>query len=415
MSFRKYSIMKRFILLVITSVLFTIGVSHQNYGQNKQPFTFELFTKAGQLDQKYYPIGWSENERYFAILILSESKYASLPEGHSFYFQILDVATDKLAYEKSFSGYEICASAEEDNYGNLLCDFSAKGIWEEYISSFVEVLKNFKINFSTPLSWSSFPFNTKKGELIHIKHIKEFKEKGIQSETITAINNQHGKKTIFKIEHESKYDKPNASYISGAFVSPSQKRLLIVKKSIHNGLEGDSDKNISFIGCHVEKGYIPLHDGLKLYENNFGQLKLKKNTPLSIKDLQVRFENLNITKEIGESDGPSYWHYSLGELASVRTTDKEHNTLHELWINNPTVSDQYDVFVGMTYDQLIKKRPDLKISTEHYHIYLYQDDSSILYEMSIGDTYQGPDQWTYTHDHLKKYTSRVTSIGWVEK
>ena len=70
MSFRKYSIMKRFILLVITSVLFTIGVSHQNYSQNKQPFTFELFTKAGQLDQKYYPIGWSENERYFAILIL---------------------------------------------------------------------------------------------------------------------------------------------------------------------------------------------------------------------------------------------------------------------------------------------------------------------------------------------------------
>ena len=77
------------------------------YSQTIPEVPINQFTQAGYLNSKYYPIGWSEDERYFALMILTESNYASLPEGHGFDFLIKDVVTDKDAYIKSYSGYDM--------------------------------------------------------------------------------------------------------------------------------------------------------------------------------------------------------------------------------------------------------------------------------------------------------------------
>lgn len=169
---------------------------------------------------------------------------------------------------------------------------------------------------------------------------------------------------------------------------------------------------VSLIGCHVKRSGISNPNGLKLYENSFGNLRLDKNTTLTISSLKSSFENLEITKSIAETDGPSITMYSLGSLGWAQTANQESATLHKLWIGDTRISDQYGIQIGMTYDELIKKRPELRISTEHYHIYLHEANSNIVYEMSIGD-YSGPDKRSYSEEHLKHYNSRVLYIGWV--
>ena len=118
---------------------------------------------------------------------------------------------------------------------------------------------------------------------------------------------------------------------------------------------------------------------------------------------------------MGEQGGPSFWYYNIGKLASANTVDTKSNTLHQLWINDTSIPDQYGVTINMTFEELIEKRPNLYISSEHFHIYLYKKGSNIVYEMSIGDDYNGPDLYEYDFKHLKKYNSKITSIGWVIK
>ena len=164
-----------------------------------------------------------------------------------------------------------------------------------------------------------------------------------------------------------------------------------------------------------EKVPINQFNGLVLTEKTFGNLNLDKSTPLSITDLTKAFKTQKITKNLGEQDGPSFWYYDIGKLARASTVDTESNTLHQLWIQDTSIPDQYGVTINMTFEELIEKRPNLYISSEHFHIYLYEKGSNIAYKMSIGDDYNGPDLYEYDFEHLKKYNSKITSMGWVIK
>ncbi len=223
------------------------------YSQTIPEVPINQFTQAGYLNSKYYPIGWSEDERYFALMILSESNYASLPEGHGFDFLVKDVVTDKDAYIKSYSGYDIC-EGKFDAYGQGECDFSAKGIFELHKATFTEALNKYNINTKTPLTYSSFPIKNAKGESISIQNNKVEKDGYISKETLTATNNQQGSKTILQSTYDSNFRRL-ASEILGAFVSPSKERLLVIQKYTSSGIEGDRDIELNFIGCHTQKGY----------------------------------------------------------------------------------------------------------------------------------------------------------------
>ena len=94
------------------------------------------------------------------------------------------------------------------------------------------------------------------------------------------------------------------------------------------------------------------------------------------------------------------------------TPSTEHEILAQLWIDKKSnVLDEYGVMLGMTYNDLNKKRPGLSLSTEHYHIYLHKKGSNIVYEMSLGN-YNGPDKEEYALDDIKAYNSKVSSIIW---
>ena len=223
------------------------------YSQTIPEVPINQFTQAGYLNSKYYPIGWSEDERYFALMILSESNYASLPEGHGFDFLVKDVITDKDAYIKSYSGYDIC-EGKFDAYGQGECDFSAKGIFELHKATFTEALNKYNINAKTPLVYSTFPIKNAEGESISIQNYKVEKDGYISMETLTATNDQQGSKTILQSTYDSNF-RPLASEIVGAFVSPSKERLLVIQKYTISGIEGDRDIELNFIGCHTQKGY----------------------------------------------------------------------------------------------------------------------------------------------------------------
>ena len=237
------------IKLLISLLLINFSV----YSQTIPEVPINQFTQAGYLNSKYYPIGWSEDERYFALMILSESNYASLPEGHGFDFLIKDVVTDKNAYIKSYSGYDIC-EGKFDAYGQGECDFSAKGIFELHKATFTEALNKYNINTKTPLTYSTFPIKNAEGESISIQNNKVEKDGYISKETLTATNNQEGSKTILQSTYDSNFRRL-ASEIVGAFVSPSKERLLVIQKYTSSGIEGDRDIELNFIGCHTQKGY----------------------------------------------------------------------------------------------------------------------------------------------------------------
>ena len=238
--------MKKFIYTLLV-------FSYIGYSQTIPEVPINQFTQAGYLNSKYYPIGWSEDERYFALMILSESNYASLPEGHGFDFLIKDVVTDKDAFIKSYSGYDIC-EGKFDAYGQGECDFSAKGIFELHKATFTEALNKYNINTITPLAYSTFPIKNPKGESITIQYNKAEKDGYISKETLTATNNQQGSKTILQSTYDSNFRRL-ASEIVGAFVSPSKERLLVIQKYTSSGIEGDRDIELNFIGCHTQKGY----------------------------------------------------------------------------------------------------------------------------------------------------------------
>ena len=223
------------------------------YSQTIPEVPINQFTQAGYLNSKYYPIGWSEDERYFALMILSESNYASLPEGHGFDFLVKDVITDKDAYIKSYSGYDIC-EGKFDAYGQGECDFSANGIFELHKATFTEALNKYNINAKTPLVYSTFPIKNAEGESISIQNYKVEKDGYISMETLTATNDQQGSKTILQSTYDSNF-RPLASEIVGAFVSPSKERLLVIQKYTSSGIEGERDIELNFIGCHTQKGY----------------------------------------------------------------------------------------------------------------------------------------------------------------
>ena len=237
------------IKLIISLLIINFSV----YSQTIPEVPINQFTQAGYLNSKYYPIGWSEDERYFALMILSESNYASLPEGHGFDFLIKDVVTDKDAYIKSYSGYDIC-EGKFDAYGQGECDFSAKGIFKLHKATFTQALNKYNINTKTPLAYSTFPIKNAKGESITIQYNKAEKDGYISKETLTATNNQQGSKTILQSTYDSNFRRL-ASEILGAFVSPSKERLLVIQKYTSSGIEGDRDIELNFIGCHTQKGY----------------------------------------------------------------------------------------------------------------------------------------------------------------
>jgi len=151
---------------------------------------------------------------------------------------------------------------------------------------------------------------------------------------------------------------------------------------------------------------------LILTETTFGKLKLEKGMPLKESKIKELFSDFSVLKKIGEQDGPNYYYYEIGRDVILETPNLENEIFSQLRINEKSkVSDKYGIKTGMTYSDIEEKRPNMSISTEHYHIYLFKEGSNIRYEMSLGN-YSGPDKEEYSLEDLKSNNSKVISIVW---
>ena len=146
---------------------------------------------------------------------------------------------------------------------------------------------------------------------------------------------------------------------------------------------------------------------LTLKEDALGSLKLKKGMMVVEDSLKKYFPlPYEVIRKIGKQDGLNFIYYELNyngkTLATINTEDTESLKLtHVLLKKGGFAHDQYGMQAGYAVGYLKSKRPGLKIQVGyHFHIYLYEKDSHIAYEVTRPD-YDGPDKASYTWEELE--------------
>ncbi len=151
-------------------------------------------------------------------------------------------------------------------------------------------------------------------------------------------------------------------------------------------------------------------NSLVLKEDALGDFELKKGMSLETSTLTNHFSNTEIKKEVGQQDGPDYFYYTMDKDVTFSTPDTENNVLSHISIKgNSEITDVYGIGIGNTLTDIKSKRSNIKIMTDHFHIYLHKEGSKISYEMSLTN-YNGPDKENYTFDDLED--SKVIAILW---
>ncbi|NMM48919.1 DUF1131 family protein [Marinigracilibium pacificum] len=147
---------------------------------------------------------------------------------------------------------------------------------------------------------------------------------------------------------------------------------------------------------HMEEeiGDTIIHDEdlNRLYENSiFGLVIPFKRTEM-INSIRKAFDGYEITKEMGQQDGPDFPLYSVkkgdNEILFFAMDWEDTLKLNEIFIKSPYVIDEYGLKVGDGYQDIKSKRTDsIKTFTNyHQHTYAYTENSNIMYEIS-GDVY----------------------------
>lgn len=230
------------VLVIFSSVLY----SHPIIAQSNNYAVPENFIEAGDFFGDLCPIGWSQNEFFFAWLRYNiDTGEADPPEGYFLSLIIQDVRDDKIVYNKNIYGYEFC--------GDKDCDFTLDSIWQVHGQAFELTLNKYGIIQNQRMKWVKFPLSLN-NSTYKIKLESEKHNYGnIVSEKIFIISDSLGSKVIY--DETYNYDQPLHSEISGGFISPSSKRLIIVKKSKKRGFEEERLLLPSLIGCHLTYGF----------------------------------------------------------------------------------------------------------------------------------------------------------------
>ena len=233
-------------LIALHLVLF-INFDQQGFSQPGAYTPPKTFEEAGEFFAGLYPIGWSQNEFFFAwVRHNTETGEADPPEGYFFELIIQDIRNDKVVFIEKIYGNQFC---KEEH-----CDFSLKAIWNIQGDTFAHKLNEYKIVQDERLKWVKFPVTL--GKQTYSTRIEDKKggSETILSEKIYVINDQLGTKRIYDHTYKE-FREPLHSEICGAFISPSSKRSVIVKRSKYPGFEEERLLIPTLIGCHLTYGY----------------------------------------------------------------------------------------------------------------------------------------------------------------
>ena len=167
---------------------------------------------------------------------------------------------------------------------------------------------------------------------------------------------------------------------------------------------------------YLNKRAIPI-----LTETKLGAIDLfELNGENIITNLQGEFLDLEITKQVGQQDGPDFIFYSLSkkkeELAYVSMDSEDSNQVQSLTILSAEIVDVYGLKVGMSADKLSSTRNSIIFNADlHMNIYAKVKNSNILYRLS-GDLINLNDSTYVSENYSVEYwqTSKmkIESISW---
>ena len=233
-------------LISLHLVLF-INFNQQGFSQPGSYAPPKSFEEAGESFAGLYPIGWSQNESFFAwVRHNTQTGEADPPEGYFFELIIQDIRNDKVVFIKKIHGNQFC---KEEH-----CDFGLKTIWNIYGSTFAHKLNEYRIIQDESLKWIKFPVTLDEQTYSIRIEDKKADYETILSEKIYVINDQLGSKRIYDNTYKE-FIEPLHSEIRGAFISPSSERFVIVKRSKYPGFEEEILLIPTLIGCHLTYGY----------------------------------------------------------------------------------------------------------------------------------------------------------------
>jgi len=106
------------------------------------------------------------------------------------------------------------------------------------------------------------------------------------------------------------------------------------------------------------------------------------------KELESVFKSCEVTKEIGQQDGPDFPLYSITcgekELCYFKMDYSDTLNLDAVYVKNPKIRDQYGLTVGNNFSDIKAKRGKgyIQFDPYHFHMYYYYSDSKLYYELT---------------------------------
>ena len=186
------------------------------------------------------------------------------------------------------------------------------------------------------------------------------------------------------------------------------------------GVQADREEFVSHPEAvhldYLNKRAIPI-----LTETKLGAIDLfELNGENIITNLQGEFLDLEITKQVGQQDGPDFIFYSLSkkkeELAYVSMDSEDSNQVQSLTILSAEIVDVYGLKVGMSADKLSSTRSSIIFNADlHMNIYAKVKNSNILYRLS-GDLINLNDSTyvseNYSVENWQTSKMKIESISW---
>lgn len=177
-------------------------------------------------------------------------------------------------------------------------------------------------------------------------------------------------------------------------------------------------KILSVISITFLFGFICVQTDMVLTENSIGEIGLPFDKSVTVKSLQKAFPNFEISKEIGEQDGPDFPLYDVkNDDATVlffAMNPESTNELDYVLIKSPIVQDKYGLRVGDSYQKIKELRGQVEHYTDyHQHTYVYATNSNIRYEIN-GDVTLSADtdfeNIKLTEEQIRDF--KITQILW---
>jgi hypothetical protein len=106
-----------------------------------------------------------------------------------------------------------------------------------------------------------------------------------------------------------------------------------------------------------------------LTETKLGDLEINKlNENNILTSIKSKFPDLQITKTVGQQDGPDFNLYQVThyeqEIFFISMDSYDTTLVQDLWTNNKIIKDEYGITVGQKIESALEKRPTLKLHSD---------------------------------------------------